>query len=71
VPKLIPITRDLLRTFFRQWALENVMGAAKEMSPSSTELYGQAFGLKVDRARKIEASFEVRIDEAVAAPGVH
>jgi len=46
VPKLIPVTRDLLRTFFRHWAIENVMGAAREMSPSSVELYGQAFGLK-------------------------
>ena len=69
VPKLIPLTRDLLRTFFRHWAIENVMGAAKDMSPSSAELFGQAFGLKVDRARKIESSFEVRIDEAVAGPG--
>ena len=69
VPKLIPVTRDLLRTFFRHWAIENVMGAAKEMSPSSAELYGQAFGLRVDRARKIESSFCIRIDEAVALPG--
>ena len=69
VPKLIPVTRDLMRTFFDHWAIENVMGAAKAMSPESAELFGQAFGLRVDRARKIESSFPVRIDEAVAAPG--
>ena len=67
---LIPQTRDVLQTFFRYWALENVMGAASYMAGSSIELFGQLFGLRVDRARKIETSFPLRIDEAVRRPGL-
>ena len=70
VPELIPQTRDLLRTFFDHWAIENVMGASRHMAEGSVELFGQAFGCRVDRARKIEASFRVRIDEAVLQPGI-
>ena len=68
VPKLIPQTRDQLKAFFKYWAIENVLGAAKDMDAGSVELFGQFFGCRVDRARKIEASFPLRMDEAVLAP---
>ena len=69
-PALIPLTRDVSRMFFDYWAIENVMGAAKHMSDSSAELFGQAFGCRVDRARKIEASFNVWIDDSVRRAGL-
>ena len=50
-PALIPLTRDVSNMFFDYWAIENVMGAAKHMSESAAELFGQAFGCKVDRDR--------------------
>jgi hypothetical protein len=69
VPMMIPQTRDALCAFFDHWAIENVMGATKHMAEGSAELFGQAFGMRVDRARRIEASFTVAIDEAVRRPG--
>lgn len=69
MPRLIHLTRDLLRSFFDYWAIENVMGASSAMSESSQELFGRCFGLKVDRARKIEATFPVFVDKAVLEPG--
>ena len=70
VPPLIPITRDLLMTFFDYWAIENVLGASKEMSASSIELFGQMFGCKVDRARKIESNFSIHVDEYLRRSGM-
>ena len=69
-PALIPLTRDVSNMFFDYWAIENVMGAAKHMSENAAELFGQAFGCKVDRARKIEANFKVWIDESVRQAGL-
>ena len=40
------------------------------MSDSATQLFGQAFGLRVDRARLIESSFPVWLDECVRQPGL-
>ena len=68
-PRLIGMTRDLLRTFFEYFWIENVKGAREEMDHQSVELFGQLFGLSVDRARLIENSFGLRIDEAVMRPG--
>ena len=69
-PALIPLTRDVSKMFFDYWAIENVMGAAKHMSENAAELFGQAFGCKVDRARKIEANFKVWIDDSVRQAGL-
>ena len=70
VPMMIPQTRDALRAFFKYWAIENVMGATKHMAKDACELFGQAFGCAVDRARRIESSFPVFIDDAVRIPGM-
>ena len=67
---LIPLTRDVLRSLFSHWAMENVMGARPHMSESSVELFGQCFGRQVDRARLIESSFPVWLDECVKRPGL-
>ena len=69
-PALIPLTRDVSKMFFDYWAIENVMGAAKHMSENAAELFGQAFGCRVDRARKIEANFKVWIDDSVRQAGL-
>ena len=67
-PPLIPATRNVMKSFFDYWAMENVIGARSHMSDSAVELFGEFFGLKVDRARLIESSFEIHVDECVRAP---
>ena len=67
-PPLIDATRDMLEALFEYWWMENVLGAREHMSAGATELYGALFGLRVDRARLIETSFEMHVDEELRRP---
>ena len=67
-PPLIDATRDMLEALFEYWWMENVLGARKHMAAGATELYGALFGLRVDRARLIETSFEMHVDEELRRP---
>ena len=68
-PPLIDATRDMLEALFEYWWMENVLGARKHMAAGATELYGALFGLRVDRARLIETSFEMHVDEELRCCG--
>ena len=70
-PPLIDGFRDMCEALFgtnRLWAIENVMGAAKYMSPSATMLDGAYFGLRVARARLYETNFDLIVDRCVREP---
>ena len=67
-PPLIDATRDMLEALFLYWWMENVLGARRHMSAQSTELFGALFGLRVDRARLFETSFDVHVDEWLRQP---
>ena len=67
-PPLIEATRDMLEALFEYWWMENVLGAKRHMAASATELFGALFGLRVDRARLFETSFEVHVDEWLRRP---
>ena len=58
----------MLEALFEYWWMENVLGARKHMAAGATELYGALFGLRVDRARLIETSFEMHVDEELRRP---
>ena len=65
-PPLISQTRDQMMEVFEKWAIENVKGAARVMSPNAVELRGSMFGLRVARARLYEANFPIVVDECIA-----
>ena len=70
-PPLIGGFRDQCQALFgqrRQWAIENVMGAEKHMSPDAQVLDGAYFGLKVARARLYETSGKLHVDTCVRDP---
>ena len=67
-PPLIEATRDMLRALFEYWWIENVLGARRHMSGQATELFGALFGLRIDRARLFETSFEMHVDEWLRRP---
>ena len=69
-PRRIPLMRYHLRTTGRLYALENVKGAAPDLLDSAQLLYGAFFGLRVDRPRFFETSFDLVIDEYIRAPGL-
>ena len=54
-----------MSSVFEWWAIENVMGAKRHMSSNAVEIFGQLFGLQVDRARNIETNFPLRIDRQI------
>eukprot|EP00966_Prymnesium_polylepis_P202687 4695790-Prymnesium_polylepis.1 len=58
-PPLIAQTRDMLAALTSYWCIENVLGARSHMATHAVELRGEWFGLRVDRARLFEASFEI------------
>ena len=54
-PRLIAQTRDALKELGLPYIIENVRGAAPELSPDSLMLRGQEFGLETERPRLFEA----------------
>lgn len=68
-PDLLPETRVVLEELGLPWALENVMGNKRSMSSRATILRGSMFGLRVDRPRCFECSFDLHVDEALRAGG--
>ena len=67
-PPMIDGTRDMLRSLFDYWSIENVPGARRHMR-DPVELRGSDFGLRVDRPRLFEANFEIRVDRCVRRAG--
>ena len=66
---MISQTRDVLRQAGGLYAIENVVGAKADLRAGACQLRGSMFGLHVDRPRLFETNFELRVDEALAAPG--
>ena len=54
-PRLIAQTRDMLDELGLPYVIENVQGAAKELSPDALTLRGQEFGLETERPRLFES----------------
>ena len=64
---LIPRVRDMLRSLFDFYSIENVAGAKSAMH-ESVMLCGSMFGLRVARPRLFESNFELHVDEYLRQP---
>ena len=67
-PALIELTRDMLASQFKYWAMENVMGAKHAMGRDSVVLDGAYFRLRAFRSRLVETNFRLHIDTCVREP---